>query len=135
MATSAVAAPPVAVGVSGLRTALGVVMLGRPTLLPRVLGMDAATAARTAWLVRMVGAREVALGAGGLDAARRGTDLRPWLLAAAVADAGDTAALLGAVRRGRVGSLMGLLVMASAAAGALAEVAAARALGRQVDPG
>ena len=129
MATSAGTALTVAAGVSWLRTGLGSVMLGRPTLMPRVLGMDSATAARTAWLVRMVGAREIALGAGGLDAARRGTDLRPWLLAAAVADAGDTAALLGAVRRGRVGTLIGLLVVASATAGALAEVAAARSLG------
>ncbi|MDQ6648603.1 MAG: hypothetical protein M3Z02_00550 [Actinomycetota bacterium] len=113
---------------SWLRTGLGAVMLGLPALLPRVLGLDRATATRTTWLVRMVGAREVAIGAGGLDAGRRGADLRPWLLAAAAADAGDALALVAALRQGRVARLTGLAVVASAAAGAVTEVIAARQL-------
>jgi len=124
----------IAAAVSWLRTGFGVVMLGAPTLMPRVLGLDATTAVRTGWLVRMVGARELALGAGGASAGRRGADLRPWLLAAAVADVGDTAALLLAVRRRQVRTGLGLLVVASAAAGAVTEVVAARQL-LQLDPG
>jgi hypothetical protein len=108
------------------RVMAGAGMLARPELLPRLVGVDAATAARVAWLGRMLGAREVALGAGTLAALRRGPGGGPgggpgaasWLLGSALSDAVDAAAFGGAVARGHVRPVFGALVTATAAASA-----------------
>ena len=71
-----------------VRTGIGAVMLLAPQLLSQVLGVDAASRARTSWLVQMVGAREVAMGAGLLAADRSGT-ARAWALAGAASDLAD----------------------------------------------
>lgn len=84
------------------RVALGVGMVARPELFPKVLGIDSGTAARMGWFGRMFGAREVALGAGLLLAGRNGSGEREWLLAGAVSDAVDAAAFAEALRRGLV---------------------------------
>jgi hypothetical protein len=104
------------------RVMAGAGMLARPELLPRLVGVDAATAARVAWLGRMLGAREVALGAGTLAALRRGPGSGPgaasWLLGSALSDAVDAAAFGGAVAHGHVRPVFGALVTATAAASA-----------------
>lgn len=84
------------------RTASGVTMLARPGLLPRALGTDTASAARSSWTVRMLGARELALGLGTTRALRRGdaAETRGWLVAGLISDALDAVALSAAVRRG-----------------------------------
>ena len=95
--------------VSAGRTLVGVSMLARPTALPVLLGVDPQACASTAWVVQMLGAREVALGLGGLvkgDSA--------WLAAGVLCDATDAAALLLAVRAGTVGSKAGGAVVAVA---------------------
>jgi hypothetical protein len=95
-------------------------MLSRPALLARTLGTDRVTARNTGWLTQMVGARELALGVGTLTA----TSVRPWLLAQAVADAGDGFALLAAARIRRVSPALGGLLALTAAAGAAVDVLA-----------
>jgi hypothetical protein len=89
-----------------VRVGLGVLMLAKPLLLPRPLGIDSITASRVEWLVRMAGARDLALG-GGTLAARRTGGLRTWLAACVVSDAADALILAKAVRRGDVGAVMG----------------------------
>ena len=108
------------------RTAIGVVMLVAPQLLPQVLGVDAAARARTSWLVQMVGVREVALGAGTLAAGGAG-GVRPWALAGSACDVVDALVVAAAVRRGAVSRQWGSAVALSAvAAGAAALVRAGR---------
>jgi hypothetical protein len=115
------------------RVLAGAGMLARPELLPRLAGVDAATAARVAWLGRMLGAREVALGAGTLVALRRGSGAESgagsWLLGSALSDAVDAVAFGGAVARGHVRPVFGALVTATAAAGAGVGLAGWRATG------
>ena len=106
------------------RVALGVGMLARPEALPRLLGVDTATARRMSWLGRMFGAREVALGAGLRLAGRRGGGERDWLVGAALSDAADAAAFAGAVRSGVVRPALGGALVLAAAATAGTEVVA-----------
>jgi hypothetical protein len=88
-----------------LRLGLGAGLAVRPELVPRMLGVDAVSARRMSWQVRMTAVRDAALGAGGLQAAVTGEGLRPWLLAQAVADAGDAVAVGLAVRARQVSPL------------------------------
>ena len=89
-----------------VRVGLGVVMLTRPLLVPRPLGIDRLTSGRVDWLVRMAGARDLALGAGTL-AARRTGGLRVWLLATLGSDVADAVILADAVRTRKVGRITG----------------------------
>ena len=100
------------------RTGAGAVMVARPRLLPQALGVDSATAARTAWAVQMLGARELALGLGTLAARRAGDrrGARLWTAAGVLADGVDVLAVAGALARGRVRTPAGLGVLAVAAA-------------------
>jgi hypothetical protein len=102
------------------RTGVGVVMLTRPALLPRGMGVDRVSAERTGWVVQMLGAREVALGAGTWLALRRpdSRGARLWIAAGVLSDAVDALAVAGALGRGRVGAVpgAGLVVVASTAA-------------------
>ncbi|MDX6287277.1 MAG: hypothetical protein QOG53_2762 [Frankiales bacterium] len=122
---------PVTLGV--LRSALGATMLVRPMLLPRPLGVDRITADRISWLVRMLGARDLALGVGTLVATRRG-GLPPWLVLAGAADTVDALALGQATARGDVGRVLGTLA-ALAGAGGAALSAIAYSDQRTAEPG
>ncbi|MFL6240462.1 MAG: hypothetical protein ACJ735_13325 [Actinomycetes bacterium] len=112
-----------AAGLGAIRVGLGVAMLTRPLLLPRPLGIDSVTAGRVDWLVRMAGARDLALGAGTLAAAKTGGQ-RTWLAASLASDVADAVILTGAIRSGRIGRIMGgtaaLSAVVAAAAGAVA---------------
>jgi hypothetical protein len=105
------------------RLGIGLGMLAAPSLLTRWLRPGDAEAARWDWAVRMVGARELALGAGCLRAWGRGGDTTGWVAAQATADAGDVVAALVAVRRGDVEPGRGKLLALSAVSGVVAEVA------------
>lgn len=96
----------VAAALGATRVGLGLVMLTRPLLVPRPLGVDSGTARRVDWLVRMAGARDLALGAGTLGAVWAGGS-RSWLLAGLGSDVADAVVLSAAVRRGHVGPIMG----------------------------
>jgi len=117
-------------GAGFLRIGLGASLLARPAGLATALGVDSATASRVAWAGSMVGARDVALGAGLVHAVRRGHDPRPWLLAQAASDAVDALAFSGAVARGHARPGKTGAIAAFAALGALAEAQAYRGLGR-----
>lgn len=107
------------------RAGLGVMMLVRPRLLPGALGVDSATSARMAWLVQMLGAREVALGLGSVVAARSG-DLpacRTWLGGSLLSDAADAVAVAGAVGRGQLKRLPGVALVAVAVAAVAVQAA------------
>ena len=105
------------------RTGAGVVMVTRPRLLPQRLGVDSAASARMAWIVQMLGARELALGLGTV-AALRNPDRRAarlWLAAGVLSDAVDVLAVGSAVARGRLGKASGgavtLVAMSATALG------------------
>lgn len=100
-----------------LRSAIGAGMIAAPSLLARSLGADRRTAQRLGYLTRMVGVREIALGAGSIEAVRRGDDPRPWLLAQGASDSGDALSIAVAVARGRVSRPMGLVVIVFALGG------------------
>ena len=75
-----------------VRCAAGAVMLLRPRTVVGVLGGDPGLSPAGDWAVRMLGAREVALGAGVLVAGRDRSGL--WLLAGGLSDAVDTVVLV-----------------------------------------
>ena len=113
------------------RLAIGCAALAGPEASIRLLGLDSATAMRAAWLARMCAARDVALGAGTISsvASRRGQT--SWLLAGALADAGDAAAFALAVRSGRLPRTRGYLAAATGVAGAVAGLGSAAGLLRR----
>jgi hypothetical protein len=95
------------------RTLVGAAVLARPTLLAKGLGLDAATAQRTAWLARMFAGRDLALGVGALSGSRG------CQLAGVASDFSDFGALVIAIKAGHVKALPGALA-AVTAAGAVA---------------
>jgi hypothetical protein len=107
---------------------VGAALLARPTTLPKALGVDSVTARKVGWLSPMVGARDLALGAGLVQAARRGSDPRPWLLAAVFADAVDALAFGSATRQGQVGVPGGVVCTGVALGGVLGGLASLREL-------
>jgi hypothetical protein len=102
---------------SATRAFAGVSLITSPRVLPRMVGVDSATAARVSWLNTMIGARELALGAGTLLAMRGGRDVTEWVYAQAVSDLADAVAFSGAVARGHARALPGLGIVAAAAGG------------------
>jgi len=110
------------------RTGAGAVMLARPRLMPRAMGVDSATAAKTAWLVQMLGAREIALGVGTLVTLRSGDAraARTWLAAGVVSDGLDAVAVGAAVLSGRLSKPVGGAVVVTALAAAAGGVQALR---------
>ena len=99
-----------------LRTGAGVVMVGRPKVLPQLMGIDSATATRVGWSVQMLGSREIALGLGTLVALRRPDSraARTWVAAGVLTDAIDVLVIGGALARGRVRTSAALAVLATA---------------------
>lgn len=114
------------------RLALGAAFLARPVDSVRLLGTDTATANRMAWLARMAAVRDAALGAGAAASLAGRRTSAGWLLAGALADAGDAVVLAVAARDGRLDRQRAYLVAGAAAITAVvgAGVAGAR-LGRR----
>jgi hypothetical protein len=106
-------------GLAAVRLVAGAVSLARPAVLARGLGVDSASARRTAFVARMFASREIGLGLGTLYAATRGGPaVRPWLAASILADASDAVALVSAVRTDRLAPVRGY-ALAIGAAGAV----------------
>ena len=76
---------------AAVRTAFGVVALWRPELMANPWAGETDTA-HNRLLGRALGARDLALGLGGLAAAGDSHQLRRWVVAGGLADAGDFAA-------------------------------------------
>jgi len=107
-------------GVMALRIAYGAALIAAPERLARRwLGPDAGRPPAQVPL-RALGMREALLHAGGLTAALRGTDVRPWLAASIAGDLTDIAATVAA----RAGLPRGAAPATAAVAGASALVSA-----------
>src|SRR5215216_8092029 len=105
------------------RSAFGVAFIAEPTLMERAWIGKQARVPGAQVLTRAVGARDLALGLGGLQALRRDDgSTRPWLAAAAVCDAVDFGATWtagrGIPRQARSGvlAIAGLFSLLSAIA-------------------
>ncbi len=107
---------PVSLGAA--RALLGAVVLARPTLLAKTLGVDSITAERTAWIARFFAGRECALGVGSAAGSRA------VQVAACASDVSDLVAVLLAVRSRHVRPLPGVLAAAVAAGAAMSGGAA-----------
>lgn len=77
----------------GVRLALGVVLVGAPRWSWRQLCRPRQPGDETVLAVRLLGGREIALGLGGLLAARHDGAVRGWAEAGVLADAVDAASL------------------------------------------
>jgi hypothetical protein len=87
----------IAIGVA--RSGIGVVMLVRPDVVPRLLGGTRATAVEASWVTRMVGWREIAVGAGAAVSVQRHHPATAWLSGQIMLDVGDAVAFCAATRR------------------------------------
>ena len=91
-------------GMATVRCAVGALLLVRPRSVVDVLGGDPALSPAGDWAVRMLAGRDLALGLGGLVAARdRPRNAPLWLLAGALSDAVDAVVLTRALARGGLG--------------------------------
>lgn len=114
----------VAFGNGIARVGFGLGLFAVPDTCLRLLGVDGSSARRMTFLARMVGVRDISLGAGAVVA--RGTvGRRVWLLAGALADAADVLAVTAAARRGTVRGTVGYGVAALAAGSAAVGTVAA----------
>ena len=117
-----------AVALARGRIAFGVVSLLAPGLVARTMTGDGGSEGGTRLFVRMVGARDLAVGLGLQVALDRDAPTRGWLEASVVIDGIDAAACLFARRHLRPGVFPGTLGLASS--GALLSAW----LARQLDP-
>jgi hypothetical protein len=101
------------------RVLAGVAVFARPERFARLVGTDRGTASRAGVYVRLFAARETALGLGTLNALRSGADVRPWVLASAIGDAGDALAFATATRGRSVPPVRGLAITVAATTGVL----------------
>jgi hypothetical protein len=122
--TTAALADLAARGIAAARIAIGVGATLAPALVTRLqFGTDTPAQRVT---VRMLGARDLALGIGALLAARHGSaGLRGWVEAGALADGVDALAFLGA---GRDAARVRALTVLVAGGSAVVSAWAARAL-------
>jgi hypothetical protein len=118
----------VAVAGARARIAIGIAGIVAPGAAARLMGGRSGSAGLAPVVVRMLGARDIALGLGAVIAIDRGAPVRGWLEGGALADTGDlVASVLGRDRLtpGAFKATAGISG-ASAALGAL--------LARQLDP-
>ena len=122
-----------AAATAALRCGIGAVALVAPGLALAPWIGPVADQPTPRLLARALGARDLALGLGTLEAWRRQTPVQGWVMAGALADAGDVAVTLG-----RFGSLprLGRWMVLAAAAGAVvaAGLATPRVDGPAPDP-
>jgi hypothetical protein len=119
-----------ATGIGLGRLAIAAAFLAEPESGLRLLGMDTATAKRAGHVARMLAVRDGILGAGMLGATTRRRGVRGWLLAGALADGVDAAAVVTALRAGQLAGARARAVAAGAGLVAVAGAGAAVAAGR-----
>lgn len=113
------------------RVAIGVGLLVGPAGLGKALGLTADEATKAAWLARLMGAREVAIGLGTLDAWRSGRPTDGWVAAQGISDASDAIAFAAVAASGRISPVRGWGMSLFALSGAISEGLTAIALRRQ----
>jgi hypothetical protein len=84
----------VAVGLAGVRVALGAAAIASPAAAGRLWIGEGASGAERAVLVRALGGRDIALGAGALVGLSRNDQLRRWIAVGALSDFIDTVSTL-----------------------------------------
>jgi hypothetical protein len=117
------AAERIAEAIAVSRVAFGGLLCGRPEVAASWVGDDARTPG-AGMIIRILAAREVALGLGTLASRREPVERRRWLLASGACDAADFAVTLASQRAGSARNV----VLASAAAAALVNLGAALAV-------
>ena len=101
--------------IAGGRVLIGTVLFAAPDLIAASwIGDDARTGGARV-VVRALGARDAALGAGTLAAAGDGAELRRWLLASSASDAADFVATLAGPRTPARTAVLGLSATAAVA--------------------
>lgn len=113
------------------RLAIGAGLLVGPAGLGKALGLSADEAKRAGWLARLMGAREIAIGLGTLDAWRTGRPVDGWVAAQGMSDASDAVAFASVALAGRVSPARGWGMSLFALSGAVSEGLTAVALRRQ----
>jgi hypothetical protein len=81
-----------------IRTTVAGIFLVRPTLLPRLLGMEV-DAGPARWLPRLFAVRELVIGVGAIADSRQERDPWPALLAISAVDAAEALVILEALRQ------------------------------------
>jgi len=109
------------------RCGLGVTALTRPVAALRATGVDRVTAERTAWTARLLGGRDLALGAGLLHALAHRQPTDGWVWAGLIADTVDTAVLATATAQRKLSPATGTLASLLGAGAAAAALPALRA--------
>ncbi|WP_018640092.1 hypothetical protein [Parafrankia elaeagni] len=113
------------------RSAVGLTAITRPVPIIRLAGVDRVTAEKIAWLARIAGIRDLALGVGLLHAQATHRPTRAWLVAGMCADTADTAAFAHAVAHRQLPPAGGTLMTAAAAGGAALAAATLRTAHRE----
>jgi hypothetical protein len=109
------------------RCAVGVAALTRPVDAARLGGIDRGSAERLAHLARLLGARDIALGAGLLVTLARDGDTASWVWAGVLSDTLDALIIGSATARGRLTPLGGAFLTAAAVSGVVAATPAGSA--------
>jgi hypothetical protein len=119
------------IGLGALRTAIGGAMVVAPGVTGRIWVGPGGTGPGERVFARALGARDVALGLGIMNAAREDASTAEWLKLGVIADLADTAATVLAGRQlvGRRRTAMPLIALAVAGAGAYAVRLAAQQSG------
>ena len=118
----------VVVALAAGRTAVGLLMIGWPSLLPTLLKIDRASSARMAWVMRMVGGREIALGFGSFVTGRAGdfSTKRTWLAVNMITDGCDSVAIAAMANYAPAPRRAAAIAAAAAAMAAIETVLLAR---------
>ena len=111
-------------GLSLGRIAIGAAALASPTFSSRMFRLDGRSNPQLAYMVRMFGSREVALGA--LTLMARGSARRSFVSAGIAVDLADAVAGVLAARDGSVSKATGAFLAAPAVAAVAAGVAGSR---------
>ncbi|KPM51651.1 hypothetical protein ACG83_32925 [Frankia sp. R43] len=100
------------------RSAVGLTALTRPVPIIRLAGVDRVTAEKIAWIARLAGIRDLALGLGLLHAHTTGGKTQPWLVAGLLSDTADTAVLAHATAHHHLPAAYGTVMTLAAGGGA-----------------
>lgn len=101
------------------RCAVGTLVLTRAVDILRITGIDRLTATHLAWVARLAGIRDLALGAGLLAALTTNRDTTTWLWAGMIADAANVSVFATSTARGHLPPVLGT-AMTTAALGGVA---------------
>jgi hypothetical protein len=115
--------------ISILRIAIGVTSWLAPRLAGRLFGLDPVRNPQSAYLARLFGVRDIALGVGALQSS--GAARRQWLQLGMACDGADVLAGIAGKRDGSLPGLTSAMVTTTAAVAAAQSAAAIKALDQE----